>query len=97
MSGEEGKRIRIVIEGQDAGASEALHGVGGGLAGILEVAGGIELSKIFDDIVEGVTHLLDAASEEQDIMALMNQGVEHLGDAAAMSTPDMVSLAESLG
>ena len=97
MSDETEKRIKIVIEGQDDGASNALKDVGSGLAGILEVAGGVELAKVFDEIASGAAEVFDAASEEQDIMTLLYQGVDHLGASAAMTLPEMVDLANGIG
>ncbi len=100
MSDEE-KRIKIVIEGADEGASTALKDVGSGLSGILEVAAGIisadVITKAFDIIASGVTELFNAAVEEETITTLLYQGVEHLGEKAAMSAPEMIKLAESLG
>jgi phage-related protein len=99
--GDEEKRIKIVIEGADAGASNVLKEVGSGLSGILSIATGIVTSQVitkaFDSIVSGVTGLFIAAVEEENIMTLLNQGVEHLGSAAAMTSPQMVELAERLG
>jgi hypothetical protein len=89
--GDEEKRIKIVIEGADAGASNVLKEVGSGLSGILSIATGIVTSQVitkaFDSIVSGVTGLFIAAVEEENIMTLLNQGVEHLGAAAAMTSP----------
>jgi phage-related protein len=52
---------------------------------------------MFEKIVGGVTNLFNAAVEEESIMTLLSQGVEHLGNSAAMTVPQMVSLAEKLG
>jgi len=97
MSDDTEKRVRIVIEGQDDGAKSVLDSVGDGLKGILEVAGGIELAKVFDEIATGVTEVFNSAAEEQDIMTLLSQGVDHLGASAAMTLPEMVNLANGIG
>ena len=54
MSDEE-KRVRIIIEGQDDGATATLNNVGGGLSGIMQIAGGILTSQVLTQLWGQIT------------------------------------------